>query len=84
MELRLSISPETEKRLRADAAAARTDFETYVARLLEMHSRPPRTMLEISGPAYEEFVASGMTEDELVELLEQAKHEMRAERRRAS
>jgi hypothetical protein len=34
---------------------------------------PSRTLREISGPAYDEFLASGMTDDELGDLLERAK-----------
>jgi hypothetical protein len=82
MELRVILTPEAEARLRADADAAGVDLPTYAARLLEVHSAPPRSMLELSGPAYEEFLASRMTDDELGDFLEDVKHQMRAERRR--
>lgn len=35
---------------------------------------------EISGPIYQEFLRSGMTDEELGDMLEEAKHAMRAEK----
>lgn len=52
----------------------------YSQSILESEARRP-TLSEISGPIAEAFKASGMTEDELGELLETAKHEMRSDRR---
>lgn len=49
--------------------------------LLSKSQRPPLSLKEIGGPIAEDFARSGMTEDELGDLLEEAKHEMRAERR---
>jgi hypothetical protein len=79
--LSISLSPEAEAQLKAKAAAAGVDVETFVARQLERLAAS-RSLLEISGPAHEEFLASGMTDDELGDYLERVKHEMRAERRR--
>jgi hypothetical protein len=56
------------------------DVETYAAALIEQSAKPPLTLAEISGPIAEDFARSGMTEDELGDLLEEAKHLMRAER----
>jgi hypothetical protein len=80
MVLHVPISAEAEARLHAKAAAAGLDAETFAARALEQVLTRP-TLEEILGPLREEFDASGMSEEELVELLETAKHEMRAERR---
>jgi hypothetical protein len=52
-----------------------------VSRLLTTFAEPPISLEQISGPVYSNFLASGMTDDELGDLLEKAKHEMRAERR---
>lgn len=82
MVLKLSISTEVEAELKAKASAAGVDVETYAAGQLERMVAPPRGLREISGPAYDEFLASGMSDDELGDLLENAKHDMRAERRR--
>jgi hypothetical protein len=81
MVLRLPISAENETKLRAKAAAAGVDLETYLARQLEAIASPRLSLEEISGPIGEAFASSGMTEDELAEFLEEEKHAMRAERR---
>lgn len=81
MTLAISISHDAEERLRAKAAAAGMDVTTYAARELERSVAAPRSLREISGPAYEEFVRSGMTDDEFGDVLEKAKHTMRTERR---
>ena len=78
--LSIPLSAEAEARLRERAAAAGEDLATYAARLLETVSRP-RTLEELSGPVARRFAQSGVTEEELGEELERAKHEMRAERR---
>lgn len=82
MQLTVSLSPEAEAQLRAKALAAGTDVAGYAARLLEAVATPPPSLATISGPLYQQFLGSGMTDDELGDLLEQAKHEMRAEQRR--
>jgi len=68
--------------LKAKAAAAGVDVETYAARQLELMASRPKSLKEISGPIAEEFARSGMTEDELSDFLEAEKHAMRAERRK--
>lgn len=81
MVFSLSISAETETRLKAKAAAAGVDMETYAATLVEQATREPLSLKEISGEVAEDFARSGTTEDELGDLSEAAKHEMRTERR---
>ena len=80
MVLRLSISPEAETRLKAKAAAAGVDMESYASSQLEAVAQR-LTLEELSGPIGKAFEESGMTEDELAEFLEREKHAMRAERR---
>ena len=80
MALKVPLSDDAEARLRERALAAGVDAETYAARVLERElSRP--TLDEVLAPLRAEVEATGMTEDELSDLLERAKHEMRAERR---
>jgi len=81
MVLSISISPEAAAQLQAKATAAGVDAATYAARHLELMARPSRSLKEISGPIAESFAQSGMTECELVDLLEREKHAMRSERR---
>lgn len=80
MVLSIPITAETETKLRAKAAVAGVDVQTFAARTLErVASRP--ALDDSLAPLRAEFDATGMTEEELVELLEIAKHEVRAERR---
>lgn len=67
------------KRLREKAELAGLDVEKYAARLIESEAMRP-TLLELSRDLYDQFVASGMTDDQLGQLLEDAKHEMRRDR----
>ena len=81
MVVKLSLSPEAAAALNAKAAAAGVDVETYAARQLERLAAPSRSLLDISGPAHDEFRAAAMTDDQLADLLEQAKHDARTDRR---
>jgi hypothetical protein len=80
MTVTIEIPKSVEERLSQKAKDAGLDLATYVARVAEADARKP-TLKELSGPVYEQFLASGMTDEELGEFLEKAKHEMRAERR---
>jgi hypothetical protein len=81
MVLSFSISQEAEAKLKAKAAAAGVDASTYAAALVEQIAKAPLSLKEISGPIADDFAKSGMTDDELGDLLEEAKHEMRTEKR---
>ncbi len=80
MVLSIPISPDIEAKLKIKAASAGVDIETFAAKTLErVASRP--ALDELLAPLRAEFESSGMSENELVDLLESAKHEMRAEQR---
>ena len=64
-------------RLANDPDARITDLASLVESLVET----PRTLAEISGPVDQRFADSGTTDDQLSAELEQAKHDMRADRR---
>jgi len=81
MTIHIPISPEAEARLRRRAEACGEDLASFVAKLLAHFAEPPTPLKQLSGPIFDAFKASGMTDDELGDLLEKAKHEMRAERR---
>jgi hypothetical protein len=81
MTLSISISEEAEARLKSRAAACGQDVESYVANLVAHFADPPVPLEQISGPIYQNFLSSGMSDDELGDMLERAKHEARAERR---
>lgn len=80
MTLQIQLDAAAEGRLADKAREAGVGVEEYVTRLLESAALRP-TLREISGPIQAAFEASGMTDEQLGELLETAKHQMRAERR---
>lgn len=81
MSISIPLSPEAEAKLREKAAAVGEDITAYAAGVLERSAKQPVSLEEISGPIAEEFRQSGMTEDQLTDLLETAKHDMRRQRR---
>jgi len=81
MTLTVTLSPEKERRLRERATAAGQELSAYVSRWIERFADAPVPLEDLSGPVYQEFLQSGMTDDQLGDLLEIIKHEMRAERR---
>ena len=74
----LRLSKDAEAKLAERAAAS---GPAYLSTIVECLVESPRTLAEISGPVYQRFLDSGTTDEQLSEELEQAKHEMRAERR---
>jgi len=81
MVLTIPISADAEAKLKAKAAQAGVDVTAYVSALVEQSARPSLSLRELSGPIADDFAKSGMTDVELGDLLEEAKHEMRAEKR---
>jgi hypothetical protein len=81
MVLTLPISPRVEAGLAAKAKAAGVDMQKYVADLVEQTAMAPLSIKEISGEIADDFARSGMSDDEFGDLLEEVKHEMRAEKR---
>lgn len=81
-ELKIRLRTEAGQRLKERAAASGKDAADYAAELIEDAVTKP-TLGEILAPAQEQFARSGMTEDELSDFLEEAKHRRRAERRKA-
>ena len=81
MSLTITLNPAAEARLAHRATAAGQDLPTYVSGLVHQLAVAPVSLEQLSGPIHRNFVESGMTDDELGDLLEAAKHEMRADRR---
>jgi hypothetical protein len=74
MVLSLPISADAGAKLTAKAAAAGLDVVTYAARPLKrIASRP--TLDEVLAPLRSEFERSGLSDDDLTDLLKEAKHE---------
>ncbi len=82
MTLQIDLSPELEAKLRERAAAAGKETVVFAREALEEKLRGPETLAEILAPLQREVVESGMTDDELNALFEQAIAESRRERRK--
>jgi hypothetical protein len=76
----LHLSKGANAKLVERAAASGSPLPEFISKLVESLVETPRSIEEISGPVYQKFLASGTSDEELSEELEQAKHRMRAER----
>jgi hypothetical protein len=83
MTLTIQLSADTEKWLATRAAAAGTTPEGFVSGLIAREKSGGKTFAEIFAPVRDEVAASGMTEDEVAEFLEQELADMRREKREA-
>jgi hypothetical protein len=81
LAITLRLTPQAKECLAKRASANGTDLAGYVSTIVEQASQAPLSLEEISGPIYQRFVESGMTDDELGDLLEREKHAARLERR---
>ena len=80
MTVTIQLPVEDEARLVMKARQAGVDLPTYLERLLKAEvSRP--ALDEVLNSVRDAFTDSGMSEDELSDLLVKAKKQMRAERR---
>jgi hypothetical protein len=73
----INIPDPIEKRLRDQAQAAGKPLEQLVSEVLVAQTSPLAFLREISGSVYQRFLASGMTETELANLLEREDHAAR-------
>ena len=83
MDLIVPIPSAIEAMLRELAASVGKPPEIYAAELLA-RDLTRHSLDQILAPADEAFRRSGMTDDELAELLEHEKHAMRAEQAAAN
>jgi hypothetical protein len=73
----VQIPDPTEATLRRQAMAAGKPIEQFVIEVLEAQASSGRTLREISGDVSDQFIASGMTEEQLAEQLEREDHAAR-------
>ena len=83
MTIQIQISELEEQVLQKKAHAAGLDLQAYVAEMLRRDARQPlRSFEQIAADVTaRRGEALNMSEDEVCEMLEKAKHEMRAERK---
>jgi len=78
----IEFPPETERRLRARAAASGRDISTFIREAVEEKLEERKaTISEILAPIHQEFRESGMSAAELDSLLEREISAARQERR---
>ena len=80
MSATITLPVELESLLAKKAAARGINVEEFAVDVLNRVARRP-TVSEVFADVRVDFVASGLTEEELGQLIEQALSEVRAERR---
>ena len=85
MSITLNLTPASEQKLRMKANSAGLSVESFIDQMLESGAsdtpKPKRSFDEIVEPARRAFEESGMTDDDLKEIAEEALREVRQERR---
>jgi hypothetical protein len=82
MTIKVDLPPATFERLQAEAQASGKDVETFVREAVEQKlARRKRTFAEILKPIHDAVDASGVSEQDVDELLEGELRATRAERR---
>jgi hypothetical protein len=81
MSVTIELSPETEKKLKAEAAASGRDVSDWVLEAVEEKLRTSKSFAEILAPIQQGFRESGMPDAELDALLEQTLTDVRREHR---
>jgi predicted transcriptional regulator len=82
MTIKVDFPPATLERLQAEAQACGKDVETFVREAVEQKlARRKRTFAEILKPSHDAVDASGMSEQDVDELLENELRTTRAEQR---
>jgi len=81
--LSISITRETEERLRKQADAAGKDVSTYVAEVVEQ-AAAKESLDQILSPLRREFAGSGTSDEQLTEEITIAQTAYRAEQQKKS
>lgn len=76
MDITISIRPEMQERLQQRAMDSGQDVEAYVERLIEKALSGPQSIDELLSPVRKQFAESGMTDDELNALIDEAREEV--------
>ena len=84
MQLTINLSPEVTRWATDRATILGEDLSVFVARLVERAAGILPPLDEVLAPVRQAFADSGMTDDELGDMLEDVKHAARAERRKAA
>jgi hypothetical protein len=77
MCLHLPLTPDDERLLAQRAQSAGKDAAVFALDVLRRELTRVARVESMLAPVHEEFERSGMSEEELTELLERAKHDLR-------
>ncbi len=80
MEITITLSAEQEKTLQDRAAASGEAVADYLHRVIDRHIKAPSLLADWLAPIRQEFAESGMSEDDLDSLVEEARDEVWRER----
>jgi hypothetical protein len=80
MRYTITLPDETEAKLQERARSSGTSADAYLQQLVQTALAKP-TLREILAPIHQEFVASGMSDDELDSVLSEAIEQSRLARR---
>ena len=81
VNITVRLTDDMQARLARNAANAGKSLPDYLALLVQQIVLKPRGSSPADDQLQQNFNSSGLSDDELSEVLEEAKHEMRAERR---
>jgi hypothetical protein len=82
MTLTINLPPATIEKLQAEAAASGKDVDTFIREALEVKlAIAGRSFRDIMAPVHEDFQKSGMTDEELDDLVDDAVADARATRK---
>lgn len=81
MSLTITLKPETEAKLKNRATAKGYDIDGYIEKLVNEDSDKMRTLDEIFAPVRQQVKEQGISEDELDELITQARRDYYAEKK---
>ncbi len=81
MSVVLELEPEVEDALKKKATLSGFPMDSYIKNLIERDISPRPTLDEILAPFRREVEASGLTDDDLDALVEEAREEIYRERK---
>lgn len=76
----IELEPETEAELKRKAEASGTRVDAYVQELIEKHVNSGKILDELLAPFRRQVSESGISDDELDELIEEAREEIYQEK----
>ncbi|MFI5454836.1 MAG: hypothetical protein ACHRXM_05235 [Isosphaerales bacterium] len=76
MNITIDLSPDQEKILLERASLLGEDIARYIHRIIERHIKAPDDLAAFLAPIRQQFAESGMSEEDLDSLVEEAREEV--------